>query len=238
MFAPLGLAYLVSLLASLVVSLTVTPVLASFLLPRARFLERTGDPFLLRGLKWLLDERVLRWALRHPWPDRRRCRRPGVGVEARCWAWMGSEFLPPLQRGDADGQLQSEPGTQPAARAAASPGGSRRCSCRCPRCVSVTPAHRPGREGRTRRGRQRLRARGPPAADTSGPKPGVRNAVLRAVPGLHGCGVEKVGPARRGGAGRRPRPAGRPAEREGRTSASRSRTGWTTSCRACAPRWR
>src|SRR4051794_18797660 len=67
MFAPLGLAYLTSLLASLAVSLTVTPVLASLLLPRARFMERRGDPFLLRGLKWALA-RVLRVALRHPWP--------------------------------------------------------------------------------------------------------------------------------------------------------------------------
>src|SRR5205085_11106324 len=67
MFAPLGLAYLVALLASLAVSLTVTPALASLLLPRARFMRHTGDPFLLRWLK-RLDEKVVRWALRHPWP--------------------------------------------------------------------------------------------------------------------------------------------------------------------------
>ena len=67
MFAPLGLAYLTSLLASLVVSLTVTPALASSCCRSARFLEQQGDPLLLRGLKWL-DERLLRLALRHPWP--------------------------------------------------------------------------------------------------------------------------------------------------------------------------
>ena len=50
MFAPLGLSYLVTLLASLAVSLTVTPVLASFLLPQAKFLEHAHDPLLLRWL--------------------------------------------------------------------------------------------------------------------------------------------------------------------------------------------
>src|SRR5262249_41663115 len=65
LFAPLGLAYIIALAASLLVSLTVTPALASVLLPRARFMQRPREPLLLRGLKWL-DERCVRLALRHP----------------------------------------------------------------------------------------------------------------------------------------------------------------------------
>ncbi len=53
MFAPMGLSYMLTLLASLVVSLTVTPVLASYILPRAKLLQGERDPFVLRWLKWL-----------------------------------------------------------------------------------------------------------------------------------------------------------------------------------------
>src|SRR5690606_15772051 len=63
-FAPLGVAYIVSLLCSLLVSLTVTPVLGSFLLPNAKFLDEKEDPFLLRWLKYGF-ERILRITLRH-----------------------------------------------------------------------------------------------------------------------------------------------------------------------------
>jgi HME family heavy-metal exporter len=52
LFAPLGVAYIVSILASLLVSLTVTPVLSYFLLPQSKATHHEGDGPLLRSLKW------------------------------------------------------------------------------------------------------------------------------------------------------------------------------------------
>ena len=51
LFAPLGVAYITSILASLVVSLTVTPVLSYYLLPQSKATHQKGDGWLLRGLK-------------------------------------------------------------------------------------------------------------------------------------------------------------------------------------------
>jgi len=50
LFVPLGIAFIVSTLASLIVSVTVTPVLAYYLLPRMKRLDH-GDPALLAFLK-------------------------------------------------------------------------------------------------------------------------------------------------------------------------------------------
>jgi HME family heavy-metal exporter len=63
LFAPLGQAYIISILASLVVSITLTPVLAFYLLPRLKNLdEREGA--MVRGLKRLYRVGLLR-ALDH-----------------------------------------------------------------------------------------------------------------------------------------------------------------------------
>ena len=60
LFAPLGIAYIVSILASMLVSMTVTPALASLLLPRMKQLAHR-DSALVRRLKaW--DRRVLAWS--------------------------------------------------------------------------------------------------------------------------------------------------------------------------------
>lgn len=61
LFAPLGIAYIASILASMLVSMTVTPVLAMYLLPNMKTL-RHGDSPLARRLKaW--DGRLLDWSL-------------------------------------------------------------------------------------------------------------------------------------------------------------------------------
>jgi CzcA family heavy metal efflux pump len=107
-FAPLGLAYIASLMCSLLVSLTVTPALGSLLLPNAAFLDREDDPWLLRQLKRVF-ERMLRFTLRRA--------RLVLGVVALlvalsivALAGMGGEFLPPFNEGTLTISLQTEPG--------------------------------------------------------------------------------------------------------------------------------
>ncbi len=66
LFTPLGVAYVVSILSSLIVSLTVTPILAYWLLPQSRAVAHTQDGPLLRLLKWLVGF-AIRFSLRYPW---------------------------------------------------------------------------------------------------------------------------------------------------------------------------
>lgn len=109
MFAPLGIAYIVSLLCSLAVSLTFTPVLGSLLLSNAPFLAEADDPLLLRWLKQI-DAHILRFTLR-----RANLILSGVAILvviscASIW-WMGGEFLPPFNEGTLTISLRMEPGT-------------------------------------------------------------------------------------------------------------------------------
>lgn len=65
LFVPLGIAYITAILASMIVSITLTPVLAFYLLPSMKKLDH-GEPWLVRVLKSAYA-RVLQWVLRFPY---------------------------------------------------------------------------------------------------------------------------------------------------------------------------
>lgn len=86
LFAPLGVAYIVSILASLITAITVTPVLSYFLLPRlAGTAEHDG--WLVRRLK-VGNDRLLDWAFAH------RSTVIGSVVAAVLAAMLAVPFLP------------------------------------------------------------------------------------------------------------------------------------------------
>lgn len=60
LFAPLGVAYIVSILASMLVSMTVTPVLSYFLLPQMKQLGHGDSPLVRRLKAW--DTAALEWS--------------------------------------------------------------------------------------------------------------------------------------------------------------------------------
>jgi CzcA family heavy metal efflux pump len=109
-FAPLGVAYILSILASLVVSLTVTPALCAYLLPRAKFMQKEGDGRLVRFLKGWNRKNLLEPTLKHPlWPL-------SIAVALMVLAlasvpFLGKEFLPPFNEGTATINVLSPPGT-------------------------------------------------------------------------------------------------------------------------------
>ncbi|MBF0305122.1 MAG: efflux RND transporter permease subunit [Alphaproteobacteria bacterium] len=108
LFTPLGIAYVVSILASLVVSLTVTPVLCHLLLPNARVMER-GDSWLVRWLK-RGDTKLLGWSFRHPGA----VILPAVALVLMAAAsvpFLGRSFLPPFNEGTVTVNVLLPPGS-------------------------------------------------------------------------------------------------------------------------------
>jgi CzcA family heavy metal efflux pump len=108
-FAPLGVAYITSITASLFVSLTVTPVLCSYLLPNMKLMKEEKDSFLVRWLK-KQDTKALSYGLEHP--------KVVLTVTSLLFAgsllflpFFGTEFLPPFNEGSLTINLQTEAGT-------------------------------------------------------------------------------------------------------------------------------
>ena len=109
LFAPLGVAYIVSILASFVVSLTVSPALCLFLLPNTKGMAVEKDSFVVRHLKDL-DRRLLHFTLPHP--------KVVIGgaivlvlAAGALVPLMGREFLPPFNEGTATVNVIAAPGT-------------------------------------------------------------------------------------------------------------------------------
>ncbi len=108
LFAPLGIAYIVSILASMLVSMTVTPALSAYLLPRMKQLSH-GDSPLVGWLK-RQDERLLAWSF-----PRAKLLIGGAalaaGVAAASVPFFPRAFLPAFNEGSLVLSLLFNPGT-------------------------------------------------------------------------------------------------------------------------------
>ena len=107
LFAPLGIAYVTSILASLIVSITLTPVLCSFLLPRMPKLAH-GDAWLVKKLK-RINARALKRVFDNPSPVFL-----GIGIAVflaiSVVPTLPRAFLPPFNEGSLLVELVLEPG--------------------------------------------------------------------------------------------------------------------------------
>jgi CzcA family heavy metal efflux pump len=109
LFTPLGVAYIVSILASFVVSMTVTPVLSYYLLPQSGAKHREGDGFVLHSLKQAVTH-LIRLSMAMPgtlliltW----------LAVVVAAWqmSLLGRNFLPPFDEGSIQVNVTLPPGS-------------------------------------------------------------------------------------------------------------------------------
>jgi copper/silver efflux system protein len=109
MLRPLGIAYIVAILASLAVALTVTPALAAYLLPHARTLATEDESWIVQRLK-AAYARTLEPVLRNPVPVM-----AGAGalvlVALAVVPMLGRAFLPEFQEGTLVVSAITVPGT-------------------------------------------------------------------------------------------------------------------------------
>jgi HME family heavy-metal exporter len=108
LFSPLGVAYIVSILASMAVSMTVTPVLAGYLLPRMKRMGHDDSPLVARLKRW--DERLLAWSF----PRARMLMAAAalaVAIAAASVPFFPRSFLPPFNEGSLVLGMLMTPGT-------------------------------------------------------------------------------------------------------------------------------
>src|SRR5258706_256584 len=107
LFAPLGYAYALAIIASLLVSLTVIPALSSLLFRPERM--RAGEPPVLRWCRTRY-ERMLARVTRHPWPVMAAALLL-TALGAAAAAGFGVNFIPELKEGHLIVHMSAAPGT-------------------------------------------------------------------------------------------------------------------------------
>ncbi len=108
LFVPLGIAYIVSLLASLVISLTLSPVLCYYLLPHSKVIQQSKDSQLVQVIK-KRAETLVRYAVRHPKLIMASCGFMLLAVLCVV-PFMGQDFLPKFNEGTATIGVAATPG--------------------------------------------------------------------------------------------------------------------------------
>ncbi len=111
MFIPLGISYIVSIIASTVVSLTLTPVLSYLLLKNTKAKDQREDSFVVRGLK-LCFAPLIRLSL-NPlgFSMMFLTTLVAIAVSGLVAYRMGQEWIPKFDEGSTQLNLFAEPGT-------------------------------------------------------------------------------------------------------------------------------
>jgi HME family heavy-metal exporter len=108
LFTPLGIAYIVSILVSMLVSVTVTPVMAFYLLPQMKQLGHGDSPLVVKLKAW--DARLLLWSF-----DRARplllAALVAVMLALASVPFFARAFLPPFNEGTLTVNVLLNPGT-------------------------------------------------------------------------------------------------------------------------------
>ena len=108
-FLPLGIAYVVSIFASLIVSVTLSPALCAYLLPTMKRMDHTGDGWLVTRIK--ATQKVV---LDMVFPHAKLVLSAVIGVfliAAASFPFLGKEFLPEFNEGSVTINVLSPPGT-------------------------------------------------------------------------------------------------------------------------------
>ena len=108
LFTPLGIAYVISILASLGVSITLTPVLCTYLLPSLKVMAH-GDSWLVQALKKFYTK-LLHWSFQHP----KSLILPAsvlMLIALLSVPFLNKSFLPTFNEGSVTIDLRLKPGT-------------------------------------------------------------------------------------------------------------------------------